>query len=1849
MKNSTYLSKFRWRNALKLHLKMSCLLLMALLAGHQASAQGTQTTVLINPNAEGGFENGSTFAANGWTTVNAALNTWNVGTVPGWFTGTGGAYVSNDSGTTWAYGNTTANRSHFYRDVAFPIGVTSVTLKFDWRGNGNDTDYDNLMVYVVDTNVTPSTAGPTGTNTTTTGWTGYTNGTSGYYLLQRSGTSNPTTTTAVTYSFTTAQMSYVAGKTKRLVFVWKNDGSTGSNPPAAVDNISLVTVAPTCMKAADVAATAITTSTATLNWTASLSNPASGYEYEIRTSGAAGSGATGLSTSGTTAAGVTTASLTGLANSTVFTVYVRANCGSGDFSDWTAAYTFTTLCDTATIPYIVPIEAVTVPALPVCTVAQNVNNDTKTWVSYASSTGLTGKVMGYPYHGSNAANDWFFTNGLNLTQGVVYRLKFKYKDTGYAEKLKVGIGNSAVNTAMTTTLFDVTTGAATTVVAKEIDFSVPTTGVYNIGFQCYSAANMNVLYLGEISVELGPTCVPPSTLTASNILATTATIGWSEPAALPSAGYEYEVRTSGAAGSGATGLATSGSTAAGVLTANVTGLTAVTTYTVYVRANCGSGNFSAWSVAYTFATGCETSAIPYTMPIEAVTVPAIPACTTVQNVNNDTKTWVSTASAAGITGKVMSYPYHGSNAANDWLFTNGLSLTQGTSYRLKFKYKDSSYAEKLKVGIGNGAVNTAMTTTLFDVTTGTSSTVVAKEIDFTVPTTGVYNIGFQCYSAANMSTLYLGEVSVEVTPTCFVPTALTVTGTTLVATTIGWTAPTPAPAAGYEYEVRTSGAAGSGATGLATSGSTAAGVVTANVTGLTALTNYSVYVRSNCGSGSFSAWTAAATFRTGHCVPSSTSSSTYINSFTTTGGSTNISNTASGYTTGGYQDNYATATVTQYPTGTINFATTIAGGTVGTAIWVDWNNDLVFDNATERVYVTTAYGSDQTGSFVVPAGTALGDYRMRVRIDYNSITPDACSNANTRTEAEDYKLTVVAMPACMPPTAVAATANTAFTATVTWTASVSTPANGYEIYYSENNTAPAEGATPNATAAAGAVTAPLSGLSASTTYYVWVRSNCGTGNTSVWTTAPVTFTTPCNPPVISATTPASICGQGTATLGATANEGTINWYAAQTGGAALGTGASFTTPVITATTSYWVEASRLNGIVAVGPVSPTAQGGTIGAQTTAWENNFTVLKNTKLASVDIFPITAGQTGAIVVRSASGTVIATYPYTTNVSGGATAQTITLNHALEPGDYQLYPTLPTAGVNRNTTGAVYPYTSSVARINGNGYNAAYFMGMYNWKFEDACASARTEVVATVTAPPALTLSTASTAVVCSGSSSAAVTITAGASSYDTYTWTPATGVTGNATNGWTFNPTATTTYTLKAVNATNGCNTEATVVVNINPAPVVNVAATPSTICEGASAALVATTTTSAPGTITLGAGTTLTSETSQPTAFCNRWAQYWNQTVYTAAELTAAGLKPGNITSIAYKITTLGSGTNVSNFTVRIGTTTNTALTGFTTTGLNLVYGPATYTHSVGVNTITFTTPYVWDGVSNIIVDIRQDGADSTNNAITYYTATTDNTTVSATSSTASSTTVLATSNPTPSLSKNRLNVVFGGQVASTGAGDLTWTWMPGNLTGNAVTVTPATTTTYTVRGTNPTTGCYTESTVTVNVNPAPAAPTGNATQTINVNTADQATIADLVANGTAVVWYATEADAIANVSPLATTVQLVNGATYYAMQTVGGCRSNTPLAVTVTVGLGTGSFNMPGLKYYPNPVVDVFTVTYTNDITSVEVFNLVGQRVIAMQPNATIALVDMSVLPTGAYILQIKANGQSQSVKVIKK
>ena len=71
---------------------------------------------------------------------------------------------------------------------------------------------------------------------------------------------------------------------------------------------------------------------------------------------------------------------------------------------------------------------------------------------------------------------------------------------------------------------------------------------------------------------------------------------------------------------------------------------------------------------------------------------------------------------------------------------------------------------------------------------------------------------------------------------------------------------------------------------------------------------------------------------------------------------------------------------------------------------------------------------------------------------------------------------------------------------------------------------------------------------------------------------------------IATTTPASRCGEGTLVLQATASSGTITWYDVPFYGTALGTGATFTTPDLAVTKTYYVDAITNNCSVNPGNV-----------------------------------------------------------------------------------------------------------------------------------------------------------------------------------------------------------------------------------------------------------------------------------------------------------------------------------------------------------------------------------------------------------------------------------------------------------------------------------------------------------------------------------------------------------------------------------------------------------------------------------------------------------------------------------------
>ena len=82
--------------------------------------------------------------------------------------------------------------------------------------------------------------------------------------------------------------------------------------------------------------------------------------------------------------------------------------------------------------------------------------------------------------------------------------------------------------------------------------------------------------------------------------------------------------------------------------------------------------------------------------------------------------------------------------------------------------------------------------------------------------------------------------------------------------------------------------------------------------------------------------------------------------------------------------------------------------------------------------------------------------------------------------------------------------------------------------------------------------------------------------------------------------------------------------------------------------------------------------------------------------------------------------------------------------------------------------------------------------------------------------------------------------------------------------------------------------------------------------------------------------------------------------------------------------------------------------------------------------------------------------------------------------------------------------------------------------------------------------------------------------------------------------------------------------------------------------LATTSFDSANFTYYPNPVKNILNLSYTQNITSVAVFNLLGQQVASKVVNANQSQIDMSELPTGAYLVKVTSDNQVKTIKVMK-
>lgn len=202
---------------------------------------------------------------------------------------------------------------------------------------------------------------------------------------------------------------------------------------------------------------------------------------------------------------------------------------------------------------------------------------------------------------------------------------------------------------------------------------------------------------------------------------------------------------------------------------------------------------------------------------------------------------------------------------------------------------------------------------------------------------------------------------------------------------------------------------------------------------------------------------------------------------------------------------YQSATTTVNRTSSYSLSVSCDASAI-VSVWFDWDGSNTF-TASEW---TQVYTSGTTGSVAIAVPlTAVGSVRMRIRSRFEGNpngAGDACSAFGSG-EAEDYCLTITD-PSCWAPGVPTASGITSSGATLNWAAANTTPGVGYQWEIRTSGLPGSGGATASGSVGSGTLTASTTSLSSFTTYYGYVRSDCGAGDFSTWS-GPVQFITPC--------------------------------------------------------------------------------------------------------------------------------------------------------------------------------------------------------------------------------------------------------------------------------------------------------------------------------------------------------------------------------------------------------------------------------------------------------------------------------------------------------------------------------------------------------------------------------------------------------------------------------------------------------------------------------------------------------------------------------------------------------------------
>lgn len=1654
-------------------------------------------TTLISPTGAGGFENGSTFAANGWTAVNSTSNAWFLGAASTPFAGLRSAYISNDNGTTWGYSNATQSTSHFYRDVTVPAGEEAINLSFQWKGSG-ESGWDRLLVYVAPTTLNPEVNLPASNSTVLTGAT----------LIYTQASSSQATYTGGAITLPTS----LAGTSFRLIFTWQNDALYGTSPGVSIDNISLTSAVPATYTWSATSGSAAwdtpaswtparstasitdklnfsqggtstvtipatgsvggritfsnnttanfqaATSTATTLTLASLnipsgstlmSNGATGALTVAFSSGAINSIAGRLEINNTTPVNVL--NLTGTAT-TVSTSGTLAAGGTVSTSAWSGTST-TTLIVNGNYEH---KYTTAIGTLPTATWADGSNCNI---IGYTSNTA----------HPSYGQSFWNFNWNCPLQTATVtgaiagawaVRNNLNLVSTGTGSFINSGTSTHVINNInITGGTFNLASSTATYTISGNF---IKTGGVMTPTGNCvFNFANTTTAQ----NLTLDALIANPATWRFSNPLGVTVTGTGSFPALFPIGnGTSGGLRIS----TGSVNPITLAGTITGfaynavssTLTYDFPGL--VTARAIEFPVLNGPTNLTVALGAGNVVTLPFSRTLPTTLTMTSGDI----------NITTNELTLGTSATNAGTLSWTAGNIRVTTGGFKRWFGVTSLPTTAGTAVGF-FPVASASNNRSASVYFSTAtALSAGGTIRASHASAGGIFTITPSFLDGTASVDTRTNSSWSFTAGDGITAT--GTLSVRLTGAGALDTN-TVANLRLV---------------------QANGAAGTHVAGTGTTPNfqvARTGLTIANLTGPhyigAVAADVQVVINSN-GSGD---WNVASTWDTNSVPTCNTIVNILPGHTVTVNSAANSSKTLSIASAG---------------------ALVVASGAV--TVGCTNNNSILVNNGTLTVSGGTL---NVNGNMINASGSTFNQSGGVINLDGNDAGIATSSVASgTVLFAQNSHLGTVnggQLNIIDPPAAGTARSFAYSTSTFTsWlghtiqfgngtSSNASTNANGFEFdcYVSSgrillgniivnggsiinrwvsSSTASGNGSyvggnfTINSGSefrnVSGGATLELSGnlinngtYTALTSLNLVSRNSAGSiasiipqtisgpgvfRNSATTTTANLTSLTVNNSNTTGVTlsVPLSISSTLTMTSGIvnTTNTNLLTLGTATAAGTLSGTPSA--TNMVKGPFARTIASGNANTSYILFPVGKSAYAPiSLAPLTTAVSvmraEAFDTNTGTQNPAINGMSTTRRWHAPII----SGTV-------TNLNvrlgdAGILATSIPVQAATATGQYSTAFGSVATAVAGATTQSNTPITS------------ANYTGFLSYANSNACVG---------TPAPGNTL--ASTLTVCSGNSVNLSLQNPPSSSGISYQWksstdgTTYTNITGATNATLSITPTQATFYRCE-VTCVTGPTTATSTAVQITFANSIT-ATTPATRCGVGTVVLGATPSTGATikwydavtggaalasgnsfttpiiststtyyaasetvtsGTITAGTGTALTGATSQNSVFCNYWYQGWRQFVFTAAELQALGLSAGNITSLQFNIAALPSPATINNFAIRMGATTNSTLTAYQTTGLAVAFGPSNYTPTVGVNTITLATPYNWDGTSNIIIDIREDGQYGSSNATTFVTTTSTNTVLHSFSGTNNA--AYYTSSPTPTASNTRPNVVFSGQVA----------------------------------------------------------------------------------------------------------------------------------------------------------------------------------------------------------------------------